>query len=76
VAPFKPTRLPRLGCFAPAASAQVGHASQNAFLQAQALGLGAAVVGAFDEARMAALLRLPANEKALYLMPVGRRASP
>lgn len=55
---------------------EVGHAAQNVLLQAQALGLGAAVVGAFDDARVAETLRLPGNEKPLYLMPVGRPGSP
>lgn len=51
---------------------EVGHAAQNVFLQAQALGLGAAVVGAFDEAQTALLLQLPGEQKPLYLMPVGK----
>lgn len=51
---------------------EVGHAAQNLFLQAVALGLDAAVVGAFDDDRLGALLGLPAGEEPLYLMPVGR----
>lgn len=51
---------------------EVGHAAQNVFLQAQALGLGAAAVGAFDEAQTASLLQLPNEQKPLYLMPVGK----
>lgn len=51
---------------------EVGHAAQNVFLQAQALGLGAAVVGAFDEAQTASLLQLPNEQKPMYLMPVGK----
>jgi len=50
---------------------EVGHAAQNALLQAAALGLGATVVGAFDDAAMAQLLELPASERPLYLLPVG-----
>lgn len=55
---------------------EVGHAAQNVFLQAEALGLGAAVVGAFDDAAVAAVLQMPEGEKPLYLMPVGRPFSP
>ncbi len=53
---------------------EVGHAAQNVFLQAEALGLGAAAVGAFDEQEIAGLLRLPTEQSPLYLMPVGRPA--
>lgn len=54
---------------------EVGHSAQNVFLQAQALGLAAAVVGAFDDARIAAILQMPREEMPLYLMPVGKPAS-
>lgn len=37
---------------------EAGHASQNLFLQAQALGLGSVVVGAFDDGEVAAALEL------------------
>lgn len=50
---------------------EVGHAAQNVMLQAQALGLGAAVVGAFDDNLVDEILDLPKNERALYLMPIG-----
>lgn len=53
---------------------EVGHVAQNVFLQAQALGVGAAVVGAFDESRIAALVQMPEGESPLYLMPVGMPA--
>lgn len=52
---------------------EAGHAAQNLLLQAQALGLGAVVVGAFDDNEVAALLELPADLQPLILMPVGRR---
>lgn len=51
---------------------EVGHAAENVFLQAQTLGLGAAAVGAFNEAEVAAALQLPPDQRPLYLMPVGR----
>jgi SagB-type dehydrogenase family enzyme len=50
---------------------EAGHASQNILLQAAALGLGVVPVGAFDDDRLKALLRLPGPEHPLYLMPVG-----
>ena len=51
---------------------EAGHAAQNLLLQAAALGLGATPVGAFDDAEVSRLLHLPASEKPLYLIPVGR----
>lgn len=54
---------------------EVGHVAQNVFLQAQALGLGAAAVGAFDDSRIAALVQLPEGERPLYLMPLGMPAT-
>lgn len=50
---------------------EVGHAAQNVLLQAAAFGLGAAVVGAFDDAAVVDVLRLPDFEHPLYLLPVG-----
>jgi SagB-type dehydrogenase family enzyme len=52
---------------------EAGHAVQNLHLQAVALGLGTTVVGAFQEERVRALLRLEADEVPLAMMPVGRR---
>ncbi len=52
---------------------EVGHAAQNALLQAASLGLNAGVVGAFDDDRVAQELHLPAGVAPLYLLPVGRR---
>lgn len=53
---------------------EVGHAAQNVFLQAESLGLGAAVVGAFEDGPVAALLGMGREERPLYLMPVGAKA--
>jgi SagB-type dehydrogenase family enzyme len=50
---------------------EVGHASQNLLLEAVALGLGGAVVGAFDDADLKQLLRLPGEEHPLAILPVG-----
>ena len=51
---------------------EVGHAAQNACLQAIALGLHTAVIGAFRDAQVKAIANLPANEQPLYFVPVGR----
>lgn len=50
---------------------EAGHAAQNLLLEAAALGLGAAPVGAFDDAALARALGLPAEQAPLYLLPVG-----
>jgi SagB-type dehydrogenase family enzyme len=50
---------------------EVGHVGQNIFLQAEALGLGAGIVGAFDDARLAKVLDLPRAHEPLIVMPVG-----
>jgi len=49
----------------------VGHMGQNIYLQAEALGLGTVAVGAFQDARVTSVLKLPAHLKPVYLMPVG-----
>lgn len=51
---------------------EVGHASQNIYLQATALGLGTTMVGAFRDEALARALALPAGVKPLGLLPVGR----
>jgi SagB-type dehydrogenase family enzyme len=52
---------------------EVGLAGQNIYLQAETLGLGTVMVGAFDEEKISGLLEMPASETVLALMPVGRR---
>ncbi len=49
---------------------EVGHASQNLLLQAVALGLSGAVVGAFDDERLKRLLQLLGEERPLAILPV------
>jgi SagB-type dehydrogenase family enzyme len=51
---------------------EIGHAAQNVLLQAVALGLGGTPVGAFDDEWSAQVLDLPAEEKILYLVPIGK----
>ncbi len=50
---------------------EVGHAGQNIFLQAEALGLGAGIVGALDDDGLAKVLHLPRAHEPLIVMPVG-----
>jgi len=52
---------------------EMGHAAQNVYLQAVALGLGTVVVGAFRDDQVREILKLAKNEQPLYIMPVGRR---
>jgi SagB-type dehydrogenase family enzyme len=51
---------------------EVGHAAQNVYLQAVALGLGTVVVGAFEDAPLGRVLGLSPGEIPVSLMPVGR----
>ena len=50
----------------------VGHAAQNIHLQAEALSLASVPVGAFDDGAVAQVLRLPADQQPVYIVPVGR----
>jgi len=51
---------------------EVGHAAQNLLLQAEALGLGAVPVGAYDDDQVHALLKLPKEQRVFYVIPVGK----
>lgn len=50
---------------------EVGHASQNLLLQAVALGLAGATVGAFNDEQLHQLLDLPEGERPLVILPIG-----
>lgn len=52
---------------------EVGHAAQNVLLQATALGMAAAPVGAFNDGAVQRALSLPTEAEPLYLLPVGHR---
>jgi SagB-type dehydrogenase family enzyme len=50
---------------------EVGHVGQNLFLQAEALGLGAGIVGAFNDLEVSKVSGLPPKHEPLLMMPVG-----
>ena len=51
---------------------ETGHAAQNVSLQAVPLHLGTVVIGAFQDAEVRKVLKMPDREQPLYVMPVGR----
>jgi len=50
---------------------EAGHAGQNIFLQAEALGLKAGIVGAFNDKEVIDILGIPKKHEPLLIMPVG-----
>lgn len=52
---------------------EAGHIAQNLFLQAEALGLAAGIVGAFHDSRLIEALNIPATREPLLVMPIGHR---
>jgi len=55
---------------------EVGHAGQNIYLMATALGYGTVAVGAFYDDDVARVIRARPNEVPMYIMPVGVPESP
>ena len=51
---------------------EAGHAAQNVYLQATALGLGTTIVGAFRDAELMRALGVEGEAKPLAVLPVGR----
>jgi SagB-type dehydrogenase family enzyme len=52
---------------------EAGHVGQNIFLQAEALGLGAGIVGAFPDDEVIQVLKILRSHEPLLIMPVGNR---
>jgi SagB-type dehydrogenase family enzyme len=50
---------------------EAGHVGQNVFLQAEALGLGAGIVGAFNDREVRWVAKLVQGHEPLLIMPVG-----
>ena len=53
---------------------EVGHAGQNIYLQATALGLATVAIAAFHDSQVREVLQLSKRVKPLYIMPLGRPA--
>ena len=53
---------------------EAGHMGQNLFLQAEALGLKAGIVGAFHDKKLIEAIRIPPSHEPLLIMPVGYQA--
>jgi SagB-type dehydrogenase family enzyme len=53
---------------------EAGHVGQNIFLMAEALGLGAGIVGAFNDREVVRLMKIPESHEPLLIMPVGYRS--
>ncbi len=53
---------------------EVGHAGQNIYLQATALGLATVAIGAFNDEQVREVLQLDRQYNPLYIMPVGEPA--
>lgn len=51
---------------------EAGHAGQNVYLQAEALGLGTVVIGVFMDSSVKRILRMKDDGRPLSIMPVGR----
>ncbi len=51
---------------------EVGHAGQNIYLQATALGLATVAIGAFNDEQVREVLQLDKQYKPLFIMPIGK----
>lgn len=52
---------------------EAGHAAQNVYLQAEALGLGVVATGAFYDDAVKKVMKMPDSESPLYIIPVGKK---
>jgi SagB-type dehydrogenase family enzyme len=50
---------------------EAGHIGQNILLQSEAMGLGAGVVGAFNDEKIRQVVNIPPNHEPLLILPVG-----
>ena len=52
---------------------ELGHATQNLYLQATSLELGTTIIGGVDENQIKKLVNMPSHEQPLCLMPIGKK---
>ncbi len=50
---------------------EAGHIGQNILLQSEAMGLGAGIVGAFNDEKVRRVVNIPPNYEPLLILPVG-----
>ena len=50
---------------------EAGHSAQNIYLQAESLGLGTVVIGAFDDGNVHNIVHMDEAHEPLYIIPVG-----
>jgi SagB-type dehydrogenase family enzyme len=50
---------------------EAGHVAQNIFLQAEALGMGAGIVGAFHDKDVIQVMKIPLSHEPLLILPIG-----
>ena len=53
---------------------EAGHIGQNILLQSEAMGLGAGIVGAFNDEKVRQVVNIPQNYEPLLILPVGYKA--
>jgi len=53
---------------------EAGHIGQNILLQSEAMGLGAGIVGAFNDEKIRRVVNIPPDHEPLLILPVGYKA--
>ncbi|PXF50804.1 MAG: nitroreductase [Deltaproteobacteria bacterium] len=53
---------------------EAGHIGQNILLQSEAMGLGAGIVGAFNDEKVRRVINIHPNHEPLLILPVGYKA--
>lgn len=52
---------------------EVGHVTQNLYLQATSLELGTTIIGGIDEKEIKKIINMPSHEQPLCIMPIGKK---